>query len=843
MGHSWAYNTLAVLDDELNFENSLSSPGQEIREHHRKIRRKYEQGDGHSIVLLLVHEGRGQRIRSPTSADPQTLSSRSLVLRYHEDVNLSADEFLNPAINLLLLSPSPPSLCDLQQIILNTHALSCLLKVGSLLFSSYQVEVSVDLNLQQHHIPGIGIPGKVLVAQITDELGSKPACSPLLSLVDWSGVPSDVQATSRSVVLHFADLRPVGTLAHLTGGTDDCSFGVRVTLEDQAAFWAFAYLLVKPLAHVTDIVADIRANGHLISQMFDYFKADNGSEYFEGTTRLDSRNLMIQTNQRVEAPPDYTESGAHRTRRRSNPIDLLVTNARGPTRSIVYAPDDVLSCGPSRRFVFMLLTTFCLADQVGALWFPASLVVPSLACRHLNILDPTAFLQQEERNGLNLTLKEGLTRCRPVSWPDLMLAGQLLVLLVGSEPPAGSNALYWENGETTDSEHSIRIDLLATNAGGPTRSKVYHGRLITFGLFPASLVDIFYYSGPKSIFSGEGRNDFNLKKGEKASMVIQGHSPWAQPLALRRSGNSTGSTRIIVCAPRDGHVDTFDLNYWKEAKEAVSIAAGTHGIPISNATNCVLVAVHNVFVSSITTNADHEPARRFLNRIFIFVALAFTNPQNADPEAEEDEMADAATYKKYREKQSVPHRIRQHLPDLNTPDGILDVLALRSYVVLFLALTSSAYPYLVKSRNDWHSHALQVKSDIWQEVHYAWTMALELDDYLLDDYKFEQVVPGTGPENFEEAADASPNTGRTYFAPEGKQPSRAMAVKLWRRFYQAVRPRRTHARHGRHDRRSKLQELALALCHIYAKAMCWVSMPAPPPSIHLQKIATSLATK
>jgi hypothetical protein len=188
---------------------------------------------------------------------------------------------------------------------------------------------------------------------------------------------------------------------------------------------------------------------------------------------------------------------------------------------------------------------------------------------------------------------------------------------------------------------------------------------------------------------------------------------------------------------------------------ADSIAAGTHGIPISNATNCVLVAVHNVFVSSITTNADHEPARRFLNRIFIFVALAFTNPQNADPEAEEDEMVDAATYKKYGQKQSVPHRIRQHLPDLNTPDGILDVLALRSYVVLFVALTSSAYPYLVKSQNDWHSHALQVKSDIWQEVLYAWTMALELDAYLLDEYKFEQVVPGTGPENFEEAADVS----------------------------------------------------------------------------------------
>ncbi|KAJ7615065.1 hypothetical protein DFH06DRAFT_1146126 [Mycena polygramma] len=40
------------------------------------------------------------------------------------------------------------------------------------------------------------------------------------------------------------------------------------------------------------------------------------------------------------------------------------------------------------------------------------------------------------------------------------------------------------------------------------------------------------------------------------------------------------------------------------------------------------VTLHNTLVSSITTNADHEPARRFLIHIFIFVALAFTNPHN-----------------------------------------------------------------------------------------------------------------------------------------------------------------------------------------------------------------------
>ncbi|KAJ6547086.1 ribonuclease H-like domain-containing protein [Mycena capillaripes] len=35
---------------------------------------------------------------------------------------------------------------------------------------------------------------------------------------------------------------------------------------------------------------------------------------------------------------------------------------------------------------------------------------------------------------------------------------------------------------------------------------------------------------------------------------------------------------------------------------------------------------------------------------------------------------------------------------------------------------------------------------------------------------------------------ASPNTGRAYFVPEGKQPLRGMAVELWRGFNQAVRP-------------------------------------------------------
>ncbi|KAJ7440098.1 hypothetical protein B0H11DRAFT_1933985 [Mycena galericulata] len=66
------------------------------------------------------------------------------------------------------------------------------------------------------------------------------------------------------------------------GATEPCSLRVRVVLPDPTAFWAFAYLMVKPLANAEDIATDVRANGRFITQMLHYFKADQGQEYFEG---------------------------------------------------------------------------------------------------------------------------------------------------------------------------------------------------------------------------------------------------------------------------------------------------------------------------------------------------------------------------------------------------------------------------------------------------------------------------------------------------------------------------------------------------------------------------------
>ncbi|KAJ7441407.1 hypothetical protein B0H11DRAFT_2243107 [Mycena galericulata] len=166
----------------------------------------------------------------------------------------------------------------------------------SLLFSSYRAEVSIDFNVPHlpHLVPGTGASGKVTVAQISDKLvilmvGFLGHEKPFLSLAEWR---ADVQATSRTVVLHIGEISPVGTLDHITGVTDLCPLRVRVALEDPAAFWALAYLLVKPLAHTADIAADVRANRRFITQMLDYFKADNGQEYLDGFSPTIQPNIF-----------------------------------------------------------------------------------------------------------------------------------------------------------------------------------------------------------------------------------------------------------------------------------------------------------------------------------------------------------------------------------------------------------------------------------------------------------------------------------------------------------------------------------------------------------------------
>ncbi|KAK7019252.1 hypothetical protein R3P38DRAFT_2783092 [Favolaschia claudopus] len=179
----------------------------------------------------------------------------------------------------------------------------------TLLFSSYHVEISVDITLQQQQVPGIGIPGKVLVAQITEKLavimvGALGHEQPLLSLVDWRAPSYEVQPASSSVLFHFANIQPVGTLSHSIGIGEPCSFSVRVAL-DQTTFWKFAYLVVKPLAPSPDIVAEVQTNLAHIGQMLEYFKFHNGQD----DLTQDNGPVAAVAAVEGEAPPDYRAIG------------------------------------------------------------------------------------------------------------------------------------------------------------------------------------------------------------------------------------------------------------------------------------------------------------------------------------------------------------------------------------------------------------------------------------------------------------------------------------------------------------------------------------------------------
>jgi hypothetical protein len=61
---------------------------------------------------------------------------------------------------------------------------------------------------------------------------------------------------------------------------------LRIALEDQAAFWAFAYLMVKPsYTFAQELVFSLENQQH-ITAMFEFFKNDHGPEFpgGEGTS-------------------------------------------------------------------------------------------------------------------------------------------------------------------------------------------------------------------------------------------------------------------------------------------------------------------------------------------------------------------------------------------------------------------------------------------------------------------------------------------------------------------------------------------------------------------------------
>ncbi|KAJ7791730.1 hypothetical protein B0H14DRAFT_3500185 [Mycena olivaceomarginata] len=172
------------------------------------------------------------------------------------------------------------------------------------------------------------------------------------------------------------------------------------------------------------------------------------------------------------------------------------------------------------------------------------------------------------------------------------------------------------------------------------------------------------------------------------------------------------------------------------------IGLGRHGVPASNLSHCVFVTLHNTVLSESTTNADHEPARRFLIRIFIFVVLAFVDIRNGGTAAGGLGQRPTA-------------RMSAHLPDVTTCHGVLDLLALRSFVVLFLALNGSKYAYLV---NGTEKNVLPMGVETAREMSLVWKLAHNIVEHITQMFVFETVsssapVGARDPSSFSDAAD------------------------------------------------------------------------------------------
>ncbi|KAJ7209949.1 hypothetical protein B0H12DRAFT_1242778 [Mycena haematopus] len=162
----------------------------------------------------------------------------------------------------------------------------------SLLLSTYGAEISFDLNISTITMPGVAVAGKLVIVQISKELivlmvGVIGHKKPLFCLADWSTTKTEVEANTRSVVIHLVECSPAGSFFQVNGGiVQSCQPGVklRIVLANQAAFWALAYLILKSSSTVappTVFSFDAQYRDHVMG-MFEFFEADAGREVCTG---------------------------------------------------------------------------------------------------------------------------------------------------------------------------------------------------------------------------------------------------------------------------------------------------------------------------------------------------------------------------------------------------------------------------------------------------------------------------------------------------------------------------------------------------------------------------------
>ncbi|KAJ7773549.1 hypothetical protein B0H14DRAFT_2632165 [Mycena olivaceomarginata] len=139
---------------------------------------------------------------------------------------------------------------------------------------------------------------------------------------------------------------------------------------------------------------------------------------------------------------------------------------------------------------------------------------------------------------------------------------------------------------------------------------------------------------------------------------------------------------ILHLTPNSTLIMPATMLHWVMT-EAHSIATGRHGIAHSNITN------------SITTNADHEPVRQLLLRIFIFIGAVLMYP--TDPKLGRGDAGHPAS--------TAPFTIPGNGP-----------------------------PAPPRPHPERRASALPINDQLWQDVELSWRFAAELDQYINEHY-------------------------------------------------------------------------------------------------------------
>ncbi|KAK6985125.1 hypothetical protein R3P38DRAFT_3230785 [Favolaschia claudopus] len=222
---------------------------------------------------------------------------------------------------------------------------------------------------------------------------------------------------------------------------------------------------------------------------------------------------------------------------------------------------------------------------------------------------------------------------------------------------------------------------------------------------------------------------------------------------------------LMYLTPRTTIIMPAGTMHWVLTSDD-AIMAGRHLIPASNLLATIQVTLHNIMIANYTTNADHEAVRPVFIRIFGFIAQTYLDPRSsaylqptpvtatADKSNDEESARQRqyAAYEHARATAPLPPDVLAHVPDLTTPDGMLDLLALRSFTVLCHALHASAYKLLNQGQKP---NALPITAEAFADLDLAWDLAIELDHHIGSHYTPKPRPGQTDPATWQSLASVS----------------------------------------------------------------------------------------